>query len=61
MKYQYPVKTRIQVLGGDSVLPQAKPVPKSVWGTAGILKDRYPDLKKHLRNIRKGWMIRQSS
>ena len=31
------------------------PVPASILDTAGILADRYNDLKRHLKKIRKEW------
>lgn len=30
-------------------------VPASLRDTAGMLKDRYSDLKRHLQKIRKEW------
>ena len=32
-----------------------KPLPKSLFDAAGLLKKKYPALKKHYQAIRKEW------
>ena len=39
----------------DEVVPPIQVVPKSLLDTAGLLKDRYTDLKKHIARVHREW------
>ncbi len=48
-------KANIHVLKRDEVAPPVQIVPKSLLDTAGLLKDRYADLKKHIGKVHREW------
>ena len=48
-------KANIHTLERDEVVPPVQVVPKSLLDTAGLLKDRYADLKKHAAKVHREW------
>lgn len=49
------LKANIHVLERDEVAPPVKVVPKSLMDAAGLLRDRYADLKKHITKVHSEW------
>jgi len=48
-------KANIHVLERDEVTPPVQRVPKSLTDAAGLLRDRYADLKKHVTKMHGEW------
>ena len=48
-------KANIHVLERDEIAPPVKVMPKSLMDAAGLLSDRYADLKRHITKIHGEW------